>query len=251
MDTHSTNQFNSNSSQTCSSSSPHKLLRWWKPQSKWCSPTLSTTPPDLAVPTTLPAPQLKSPQPQEEVTSSSPKEDGNALSARTTISRVERSAIDARRPSPAKIPMECQLTCNNQLLKKTPKGKQCKRLFQLNSAPPVSRSPLRELVTGPARGAATITLLSETLATNATWATSSPAKCSTLNNKTKLNNNKNTSLSSQCKTTIAKPRLDSKPKSNQWTPALQLGFRHSWQKVTPQKYLSSENIKLLETNNFK
>ena len=237
MDTHNSNQFNSNSSQTCNNSSPHKLLRLWKPQSKWSTPTLSTTPPDLAVLTTLPITQLKRPQPQEEVTLSSPKEDGNAPSARTTTSRAERSAIDARRPSPAKIPMECQLTCNNQLLIKTPLGKQCKRLPQLNSALAASRSPPRELATGPARGAATTTLLSETFATNATWATSSPAKCSTPNNKTKLNNNKNTSLSSQCKTTIAKPRLDSKPKSHQWTPALPLGFRHSWQKVTPQKYL--------------
>lgn len=239
MDTHNSNQFNSNSnsSQTCNNSSHHKLLRWWRLQSKWPTPTLSTTPPDLAAPRTLPITPSMNPQHQEEVTSSSPKEDGSAPSARTTTSRAERSATDARRLSLAKIPMECQLTCNNQLLIKTLKEKQCKRLPQLNSALAVSRSPPRELATGPARGAATTTLPSETFATNATCPTSSPAKCSSRNNKTKLNNNKNTSLSSQCKATIAKRRLVSKPKSNQWTLALPLGSRHSWQKVTPQKYL--------------
>ena len=235
MDTHNnSNQFNnSNSSQTCNNLCPNKLLRWWKLQSKWSTPTLSTTPPDLAAPKTLPITPSTNPQPPEEVTSSSPKEDGSAPSARTTTSRAERSATDARRLKQPRIPTECQLTCNNLLLRRTPKGKLCKRLPQLNSTHWPSRSHQRELATGAARDAATTTSLSETFATNATCPTSSPAKCFSPNNKTKLNNNKNTNLSSQCKATIAKP-LFRIPK---WTHALPLGSRHSWQKVTPQKYL--------------
>ena len=239
MHTHNTNYHNNNSSPTCNNLSPHnKLLRWWRLQSKWFIPALSTTQPAPAVLTTLPRSQWKSAlQPPREVTSSSPKEDGSAPSARTITSRAERSATGARRSSPPKIQTVCQLTCSNLPSRRTPTERQCKRSPQLSSAPAPPRSPPRESATGPARGAPTTTLPSETFATNATWARSSPQNCSTLNNKPKMNNNKNTKLFSQCKANIAKPKLDSKPKSKHWMPVLLLGSRHSWQKVTPQKYL--------------
>lgn len=221
MDIHNNKlQLNSsNSSQTCNSLFPHiklshKLLRWWSKLSQSLWPASSTTPPALAAPKTLPKTQsTSSPQPPEEVTSSSLKEDGSAPSARTTTSRAERSAIDARSANLTMILKVCQLTCNNLPLTERPKERLCKRWPQLSWALASPRSPPREWETGHAKDAATTTSLSEMCATSATWATSRAARCFITNNKSKNNKHKNTKHSTHCNHNIAKPRHNNRSQS--------------------------------------
>lgn len=229
------------SSQTCSSSSCHSKLspmqltslRLLKPvvssQSTRCS---STTPPALALPTPTATPRNFLLFHQGE-TSSSPKEAGSAANAKTTTSKVAKSATDVRKPSASKTPKVCQLTCKSQWTTRTPRGRPFKRLPQRRFH--VSRSHPRELVTGAARGASTTTSLLERRATCATWAKMKVVRSCKDNNKIDTSN----SNLSNHNNNIAKPKYN-KPQSKRSMRVHQLGSRHLCQVTKTQKFISSD-----------
>lgn len=168
------------------------LLEEWSHFTKLTSPQPSTP----SIPTKL-SRKLKHSSTKRRMTSSSQTEDGNAVSARTTTSREERNATDAKNLRPKMTAKACQLTwpclphkeLNSKRkvsLRKILKTPNLKKLMSRSLAvhlkpqlPP--RRSRRELVTGHAKDASTTTLPSEMCATCATWATSKAIKCFTDN----------------------------------------------------------------------
>jgi len=126
--------------------------------------------------------------------------DGNATNARTTTSREERLASDARKSSALRTTRESQNTCSRQQPRHSTLNKRksvpmtiCKKkthAVEMRTAPLISTSKLslpqpplsREWVTGLASDVTTTTLALEKYVTCATWTTSSLTACFTSSN---------------------------------------------------------------------
>ena len=140
-------------------------------------------------------------RPSQTMTSSSQMADGNAASARTTTSKEERNATDARSLKPMMIAKVCHNTwlCHQlreprlrrrvswrKLRQQVMTTNQKNLVRRKDAAHPRPTLPLlrkfrRELVTGCARDASITTSPSEMYATCAISATSRATKCSTVN----------------------------------------------------------------------
>jgi len=132
-----------------------------------------------------------------KLTSSFQMAAGSATSAKTTISRAERSVTDARRPRPMRTKMGNQSICSSQRSAQTRRNQRLWRsrswkrslatmkTARLLSTPQklrVQRDHQSVLETGPVNSASTTTSLSETFAICATWVRLRAWLCSNIPN---------------------------------------------------------------------
>ena len=189
-------------------------------------------------------------------TSSSLMADGSAASAKTTTSKEERSATDARNLRLRMIAKACHNTWLCHLtreprLKRRVSWRKLRQQVKINTpktnvrrkdaapprpTPPLSRRSRRELETGLARDASTTTSPSEMFATCAIWAISRATKCSTVNKakdmsqfKILTNIHNLNILVCRCKPHRCRPHL-------KWAALLQHGLQSS---VTIEYYYKS------------